>query len=279
MRSDTEGRGIRRWARWLDGLVVSLGLAVVGLIDFVTGAEVQVVSLYFLPLAFAAWRLGAASAVFASMLSTIVWLAALYANGTRYQSDAVWAINFVTQAVAFTTVSLLVSTLSAKLRQEAFLRRTDTLTSLLNRQAFLDQAGTALSLCRRHGHSCALAFIDLDNFKQANDRFGHAHGDDLLRTCGEILIASVRASDITARLGGDEFVVFLPQASHDDAVAVAQRVLDAIVRSADFGAAGVTASVGLVVDARSAVALQELLGRADRQMYRAKEQGKNRLVA
>lgn len=209
------------------------------------------------------------------MVSAATWLAALYENGTRYQHDVVWAINFATQSVAFIAVSLLVSTLSRKLKQEKVLRHTDPLTGLHNREAFLDRAGAALSLGSRHGQSCALAFVDLDNFKNANDRFGHACGDALLRSFGAIVLASLRASDVAARMGGDEFVVFLPQTGSSEAVAVAQRIVDAIHAAPDFRAALVTASVGVVIDERSSQGLSDLLAGADAQMYRAKRRGKN----
>ena len=278
MRADTPPHRRRALSLLAESFAIGLSVVAVGFIDFVTGAEVQVVSLYFVPLAFAAWRQGTASALIASLLSTGAWLAALYANGARYR-PAVWAVNFITQTLAFITVSLLVSTLSRQLKQETRLRRIDTLTGLHNRHAFLDQAGAALSLCRRHGHSSALAFIDLDNFKRANDLLGHAHGDALLRTCGAILAASVRGSDVAARMGGDEFVIFLPQAGRDDAIAVTQRIVDAIEAAPDCRAAAVTASVGVVVDDHSALEMHELLGRADAQMYRAKQQGKNGIAA
>ena len=274
MPPDPKPVGRRALTLLADSLTIGLGVAAVGYIDYATGAEVQVVSLYFVPLAFAAWRQGAAAALITSVLSTVVWLAALYANGARYAATT-WAINSITQTLAFVAVSLLVSTLGRKLRQEGLLRRTDTLTGLQNRQAFLEQAGAALWACRRHGHSSALAFIDLDNFKNANDHFGHAHGDALLRTCGAIVAASVRGSDVAARLGGDEFVIFLPRAGRDDAIDVSQRIVDAIASAADFRSAAVTASVGVVVDERSTLEMHELLGLADSQMYRVKQRGKN----
>ena len=239
-----------------------------------TGAEIHVVSLYFLPLVLAGLKLGRAASLGVSLFSTLVWLAALYENGAGHASPSVWVINFVTQGMAFVTVTLLVSRLNSKLGAERAMRRNDPLTGLSNRQGFIERAGFALPLCSRHKRPVGLAFIDLDNFKLANDRLGHAGGDDLLRQCGEIITGAVRASDIAARLGGDEFVILLPETGDADALDVCQRVLRAIEGSVTFGAAGVSASIGVVVDESASASIEDLLARADAEMYRVKRQRK-----
>ena len=255
-------------------LAVSLAVLGVGYIDLLTGSDVHVVSLYFVPLALAGWRLGRSGAFATSLAATLVWLFAWQQEAPRHASPALWVANFCTQGVAFLTVSMLVALLNERLRLEARLRRTDSLTGLANRHGFFDGAGIVMPLCRRNARPVALAYLDLDSFKQANDRFGHAFGDALLRQCSDFIAAAVRASDIAARIGGDEFVVLLPEARLDEASAVLARVVDAIEASPDFRRAGVTASVGLVVDEAARMDILGLMRLADERMYQVKQDGK-----
>jgi len=258
-------------------LAVVFGVFVVFIIDHVTGADVHVVSLYFVPLAFAGYRLGRMGASIASVLATYAWTLALYTTGTRYSQSIIWFVNFLTQGAAFLIVSLLVAKLAEALQKEQTLSRTDALTGLKNRQAFIEQASFALSLCRRYVRPVALAFIDLDNFKHVNDSLGHARGDAVLQSCGSMIAGSLRASDIAARFGGDEFVIFLPETGAENAMALLERIRNALDTSPDFRDVGVTASIGIVADETARSDIDELLKHADAQMYKIKRDCKNRV--
>jgi diguanylate cyclase (GGDEF)-like protein len=258
-------------------LAVAFGVFAVGVIDHVTGLDIHVVSLYVVPLAFAGWRLGRTGAAIASLLCTVVSLVALYTTGARYSQPYSLIVNFLTQGAAFLTVSLVVAALSEALRKEQSHSRTDSLTGLKNRLAFIEQARVALALCKRYARPVSLAYIDLDNFKNVNDSLGHARGDALLQKCGTMIAESLRASDIAARIGGDEFVVFLPETNAENALALFQRVHNALETSAAFRAVAVTASIGVVVDETAKSDIEELLKRADAQMYQVKLGSKNRV--
>jgi diguanylate cyclase (GGDEF)-like protein len=258
-------------------LAVVAGLIVVGLIDFVTGAAIRVVPLYFVPLGLAGWRLGRLGAAIASLVATLIWIAALNAEGGDYVQPYVTLINFLTQGVAFLTVSMLVAMLCEALRKERSLGRTDILTGLWNRWAFVEQASNALASCRRYGRPVALAYIDLDNFKNVNDSLGHAQGDALLQKFGKVIAESLRTTDIAARIGGDEFVAFLPETNAASAAALCERLRHALADSSDFRTLHVTASIGVVIDEAAREGIEQLLHHADTQMYRAKGDGKNRI--
>ncbi|MGA7181116.1 MAG: GGDEF domain-containing protein [Thiobacillaceae bacterium] len=264
-------------SRALTYLAVVLGLIAVGMLDYITGLEVHVVSLYFIPLALAGWRLGRLGAAISSLLSTVVWLAMLYANGAHYVHPYIWLVNFLTQGAAFLVVSMLIALLSEALRKEQSHSRTDYLTGLRNRLAFVEQARLTLSLCRRNARPVALAYIDLDNFKSVNDSLGHARGDALLQKCGTVIAESLRATDIAARIGGDEFVVFLPETKAEDAETLLERLLHALEACSDFRSVGVTASIGIVAEAAANSDIDQLLKEADIRMYRAKREGRNRI--
>ena len=258
-------------------LWVALGTLLVGAIDYATGVEIHVTSLYFIPLAAAGWRLGRVGAVIASLFSAAVWFFALYFTAVHFASY-VWIANVITQLTAFLSVSLLVAMLNHSLARERGLSGTDYLTGLRNRRAFIEHANAALLLCRRHGRPVALAYIDLDNFKQVNDSLGHARGDTVLGACAKTIGALLRESDIPARFGGDEFAVFLPEASAESALAVLDRIRNAIALAKETQGIGVTASIGLVVDESASCDIDELLQRADAQMFVAKSNGNRAIV-
>jgi diguanylate cyclase (GGDEF)-like protein len=156
----------------------------------------------------------------------------------------------------------------------------DSLTDLPNRVLFLDRVEHALAHHRRGSSQVAVLFIDLDNFKDINDTFGHAAGDTLLRDVSRRLKPLIRASDTCARLGGDEFAIVLEgTASADAALCVAERVLGALRGTFAIGEAGVFVGVSIGVALADAADDGEALMRnADLAMYMAKTSGRHRAV-
>ncbi len=157
---------------------------------------------------------------------------------------------------------------------------TDPLTGLLNRRGFFEAVDMIMARSRNRNAPVNVLGFDLDHFKSINDRFGHAVGDDVLQMFAKVVRETMRADDVIGRLGGEEFVALVP-GTLADAAGVAERV-----RSA-FAATGIvrndqrvatTVSVGVACGAPSA-AIDTLLERADVALYRAKEQGRNRVEA
>jgi diguanylate cyclase (GGDEF)-like protein/PAS domain S-box-containing protein len=159
-----------------------------------------------------------------------------------------------------------------------FLAHHDTLTGLPNRAMFADRAREAVAHARRHGKTAAFLFLDMDNFKQVNDRLGHEVGDELLKTMGSRLRASVRGDDFIARIGGDEFCVLLQEiADPREAAAVAQKLIHELGKPYRIAghelASG--ASIGIACVPQDGDDVGRLLRLADHAMYRAKELGRN----
>ena len=154
----------------------------------------------------------------------------------------------------------------------------DELTQLLNRVAFEQACRTALQRAE-HGSSIgALLFIDLDGFKAVNDSYGHATGDELLRTVAKRIRDCVRDQDVVGRMGGDEFTVLLENlASPEDAAAVANKLLSALAERQICNGyeTAITGSIGISVFPRDATDVQTLLTQADTAMYKAKANGRN----
>jgi len=163
-------------------------------------------------------------------------------------------------------------------RKLSFLARFDPLTGLINRFLFGDRLQNAIARARRDGGLVTLMFLDLDEFKAVNDRFGHAVGDGLLKQVAERLVDAVRESDSVARLGGDEFTVIL-EGNHrvEDAGHVATKILRSLQVPYHVGShkLHVTASIGIALYPVDGQNSQELLRDADIAMYSAKAAGKN----
>ncbi len=165
-------------------------------------------------------------------------------------------------------------------RQEELekLSATDPLTGLLNRRSFTETLEARFDWAKKRGSSAALFYIDLDNFKLVNDRFGHQAGDDALLIVTEILRGQIRNRDVAARLGGDEFALFFDDMSPD---AVARKAQDLLTASEQLKAQSgapehpLGFSLGIAAwDPASDESLESLAQRADTAMYAAKRRGK-----
>jgi diguanylate cyclase (GGDEF)-like protein len=162
------------------------------------------------------------------------------------------------------------ATLYDRLEQTA---RTDSLTGLLNRRALTDELTRAAARVRRSGEALSVLMIDLDRFKETNDRFGHEAGDRVLRALAACMRDTLRGEDAYGRWGGDEFLVALPGGDEREAAAVAARLREAAahVDLADIGLdAGVPMSIGAATALSTATTPDEIVRAADLDLYRTK---------
>lgn len=156
-----------------------------------------------------------------------------------------------------------------KTQQEA---TRDSLTNLFNEKYFSEYLSTALATIERQRQNASVLFLDLDRFKETNDKMGHAAGDQVLKEVAEIFRKILRDEDVSARKGGDEFVIFLPRASTDQALAVAKRIANAAKEN--LKEYGTTTSIG-VASYEKGMSSKELIAKADTAMYASKEAGGN----
>jgi diguanylate cyclase (GGDEF)-like protein len=169
----------------------------------------------------------------------------------------------------------------ANLRNLAFAEEqasTDSLTGLPNKRTVQTTITRMVALADRTASPLAALSLDLDHFKQVNDTFGHGRGDDLLTAVGSVLRSTIRASDFAGRNGGEEFLVLLPSTAKNEALIVAEGIRAAIGRiQVPQLDRSTTVSIGIAVfpdDAKDATALME---NADRALYAAKANGRNRI--
>ena len=223
-------------------------------------------------------------------------LAALYVFVKHVEDPLVWNVLW-TSLVLANAFGAVMSGRLYTLRRQQFLARhelertrddlhvlatTDPLTGLLNRRHFMQLADEELARARRYGRSLSIVAVDLDYFKHVNDRFGHASGDEVLRTFARGLVGQTRRQDLVGRLGGEEFAIVLTETGLDAAREVGERIragmseLDVRINGASIG---VTASLGVAEARDEDLTTADTLARADRALYRAKGAGRNRVEA
>jgi diguanylate cyclase (GGDEF)-like protein len=262
--------------RWVGAISVT-GILMAGFIDYTTGIELRTYPMYFVPIAYAAWRLPRQAVVTLALLSAMTWVLSNMAAGLDYSLSWIWAWNFTAQSASFVLVGYLIAELRHRLRVEREASRTDPLTGLPNRRGFYERVDLLLAVARRSRAPVALAFIDLDNFKVVNDRHGHQTGDRALTTLAEILKRQVRATDLAARLGGDEFAVFLMGAAPEPARTSLDRLRQVVGTAMREQSWPITVSVGALAFPVAPESIERAIQEADALMYRAKTSGKNRL--
>ena len=167
-------------------------------------------------------------------------------------------------------------------REVSMSSSTDALTRLSNRAALLARFESLHDDARTHPRAMSVLMVDLDHFKSVNDTYGHAVGDEVLRTVADVLVRATRKDDACGRVGGEEFVLVLDACDEHQAVEVAERIRESIAATR-FEAGGnvfhVTASLGVAcVSAGGQASPRDLMGRADTALYESKTAGRNRVT-
>jgi diguanylate cyclase (GGDEF)-like protein len=193
------------------------------------------------------------------------------------------------ELVARVKVHLKIKSLQDELKQSnemlKQLSNTDPLTQLYNRRYMMGMLEKERQRAVRKGTRLSLVILDIDHFKQVNDRYGHLQGDQVLVAVAKLAAISMRAYDITARYGGEEFVVVMPETAHADALTVAERLRLRIQAHAFTGplkGLKTTVSIGVATfgeDATAISTIEDLIREADEALYRAKAGGRNRVVS
>jgi diguanylate cyclase (GGDEF)-like protein len=275
--NSNEGTDSRAALPWTTALFFAGSLVMVtliGLLDYVTGTELRVYPLYMLPIAAVAWRVGLRYGFILSVGAVVAWSESNHLAGMSF-SNGIWVVNATAHMAAFSTVVVLISYLQRSRVTEHHLARTDALTELLNARAFYETATFEIERQKRYRHPLTIAFIDLDNFKEVNDRFGHKAGDSALLAVAQSLRNATRVTDTLSRVGGDEFALLLPETDIDGARQILQRVLSAIAKVMGENGWPVTGSIGAVTCNETPQNIDALVGMADNLMYRVKHSGKN----
>lgn len=257
-------------------LLISLELIILlGMLDYATGYEISFSLFYLIPVSLAAWFVGRRPGLLISTASALIWYATNTLAGESYSNNLIPFWNSATRLGFFLAVTVLLSRLRQAMDQERELSHTDYLTGAMNSRAFYNLAEYEIKKSERFHRPLTIVYIDLDNFKQINDRYGHSTGDIVLKTVVQKIKNNVRATDILARLGGDEFALLLPETNQENAHNIVTRLQGILTEEMLRCQWRITFSMGVLTCTDPPAGLNEILHQVDELMYSAKNNGKN----
>lgn len=246
-------------------------------LDYITG-DYSLIIFYLVPVSITAWFISRSAGVLFCFLSLLARFIADYESAPYFSHSNLHYWNVFIEFMFLIIMSLLFSVLKRNLDNEKVLARIDPLTKSINRRSFFDLAEQEINRTRRYDRPFTIAYIDLDNFKEINDRLGHHTGDRLLMTVVTTIGSHIRSSDILARFGGDEFVVLLPETAGDAARASLNKIHQKLMEAMAVNSWEVTFSIGAVSYLHAPDSIDDAVRQADGLMYEVKRSGKNRLL-
>lgn len=252
-----------------------LMLAALAWLDYRLPSQLQLSVLYLVPI----FMLAIVSSRFAALIMALL-CALAHDTINLLPGDIVgglWWWNTAGALLSYLAFALVVSMMKRALDRESMYARTDTLTGLPNRKAFDEMAHKEFLRCKRNQSPMTVAYIDCDDFKLINDRYGHAAGDQLLQHVGATIQQQLRVTDLVARIGGDELVVLLPETGSTTALIVVERLRESLIRTVNRAGLPITFSIGVAVFKELPDSINDMLKRADSLMYEVKFNGKGQI--
>jgi diguanylate cyclase (GGDEF)-like protein len=256
---------------------LSVGILVVALIgyaDYVTGVEVGFSPFYLVPIALVTWYGDASCGFVISVVAAATWALADRLGGAHYSNEFIPYWN-TTIRLTFFLVTVFSLKYKKALELERSYARTDYVTGAITSRFFHAVAAREIAWSVRHQKPFTAAYIDVDNFKTINDRYGHALGDEVLRTAAKVMQDHLRKTDIIARMGGDEFVLLLPEVGPDAVQSVISKLHKTLTDEMSHHGWPATFSMGAVAFTVPPLSTDQIIHVTDRLMYAVKQGGKN----
>lgn len=247
---------------------LAVGIILIGIFSLLqlrTGGTFSIEPLYLLPIGAIAWvwnrSLGLAMAGIAGVVGVLTATTTVWDAFMRALSLGIFA--WVLPSVKREWIAR---------EQES---QIDFLTRTANKQSFMDSASQEIQRALRYQHPFTVAYLDVDNFKFINSRFGHNAGDSLLRAVGQTVRGKIRATDLVARMGEDEFALLLPETQSEAAQIVVSRIQKFLLDAMEKNEWPVTFSVGVMTFLQAPASAQELLEKVISLTAAVKQSGKN----
>jgi len=250
-------------------------LAVIAWLDWMSGPTYSFAIFYLLPIYFVTWYLGAGAGLGFSIASVMTMFAIDLHTIPLSMWDRILTWDRAGKLVFFLVTTLLLSRLRDVYRRERDASRIDPLTGIANRRAFFDFAERERIRAARYLRPITIAYIDVDDFKEVNDRWGHGTGDVVLTEIAQTLKRHIRGTDIVARMGGDEFILLLPEADKSSARTAIHKVHQLLLELVKELNVPISFSIGAVTFRSSVASADEMVRAADSAMYSAKNSGKD----
>ena len=259
--------------------IAFLLVVIISVADFFVGYEISTSLFFLVPIALVTWYGTSRLGVYYSFLSVSIWfLIDTVVSGHPYVHPLIPYWNSGVRLGLFLVATQFLALLKSQSHIEQSLSRTDGLTGVMNGRGFAEAAERMFELAARHGRPTSLAYIDLDDFKQVNDRQGHSEGDKVLQTVGEVLLESMRKTDLVSRLGGDEFAIALPETNEAGAQAFFGKVRGNLALAMKKNNWPVGFSIGVISFDLPPADFDEAVRLADALMYQVKKNGKNNIL-
>lgn len=252
------------------GLSLTVALVVA---DLLTGPELHFSIFHLVPVGAVAWFAGRRYAFILSLISASTWLFADIMKVPTFSSSAIVYWN---TASRLGLLWIAVFGLTA-LRRAIETAETDFLTGALNKRAFQALLEAELYRARRFRRPITVCYLDVDNFKLVNDRFGHQTGDEVLRSTASVAREHLRMSDSVARVGGDEFALLLPEAGAAPAREVLEKVRGELLGAMREKGLPITFTIGAATFFNPPGTAAAVIEKADQLLYAAKTAGKDRI--
>jgi diguanylate cyclase (GGDEF)-like protein len=272
----------QRFAQWLFALGPRHALPVCvvlffafSVLDYVTPPQLNLTFLYVFVILIACWNIGLGWGLAFAVLSFAMQIVSFSQIANPGIKPIYFYVILGNRLFTFLLTVARTVPLRKLYEREQQTARNDFLTGVPNRKAFYDLLTVELARNQRTETPFAVAYLDLDNFKQVNDEFGHDEGDTLLRVAADTIRGALRSTDTLARLGGDEFGVLLPDADVETSAQSMARVKDALDAEMAKREWNVTASIGLGSFDRPAMSADGVMTACDALMYRIKRGGKS----
>jgi diguanylate cyclase (GGDEF)-like protein len=265
------------------GLILAAALllaAAAGYVDLVVdkiiGDDISFNIFFLLPVGIAAWFVGLRSGILVSVISAIsCYLADTVFTGIKHENTAVPIWNSTAGLVFFLLLAFLLYILRRELGIHRTLAMEDFLTKASNSRAFYNYARIEVARIKRDKKPLTIVYLDIDNFKQINDTYGHNVGDEVLVAFVNAVRKNIRATDAVGRLGGDEFAILLPEMGAAGVGPFIEKLRKII--STEMSGKGwiLNYSAGVLTCTRPPDSVNEMIRMADDAMYEVKKQGKN----
>ncbi len=249
----------------------------IGVVRYMTGHELALSLFYLFPVGIVAWNVGKWPGIVISVACAASWLIADLTLIHNFSSIFVPYINEMLRLIVFIIVTNIIVELRNALKKQTELARTDPLTGISNRRAFFESADIELNKARRYRYPISILYLDIDNFKEINDKFGHTAGDTLLCLVAKTLKSNIRSIDIVSRLGGDEFGILIARTDAKASYSVAKKILTKLSGLVKVNGWPITFSIGLAIFEVTPNSVYEMVEEADMLMYSVKNNGKNRI--
>jgi len=254
--------------RWLMLGVISL-LLIAGT-DNATGFKLHLVILYALPMLMITWAAGGWVGALIAVAACATWAIVDSSAGRFIDNPKMYYLEWGACLAGLLLLVYGLTRLRAMLEEAHFQSRKDMLTGLVNKGGFYQIVGAEMEVCRRYRRTLSIAYIDCDNFKLVNDKYGHHVGDELLRVISKTMQRKLRSSDLPGRLGGDEFAVMLPETSAEACRMVVEMLQQRLLQEMAEHHWPVTFSIGIATFTRMPASIEEMIRQADKLMYAVK---------